>query len=202
MEDIYTITDLEQVRLLADPLRLQILEHFCQEPRTTKQVAELLGEKPTRLYHHVDGLERVGLIKLVKTRKKRGTLEKYYEGVAKQIRVDQSIFEKAPRPWEADQELLELVASPLRAALSEIREGIRRGSINRESVRQTAIVGRMRIRTTAARLKKLSLKIEGWLADCETADQAEGDLTFGLTLAFYPIESEESKKKSKYVEQK
>jgi len=191
MKDIYTITDLEQVRLLADPLRLQILEHFCQEPRTTKQVAELLGEKPTKLYYHVEGLERVGLIKLVETRKKRGTLEKYYEGVAKQIRVDQSIFEKAPRPCEADQELLNLIASPLEVALSEIREGIHSGLVTREAVRQTAIVGCMRIRTTAARLKELSRKIEGWIADCEAADQAEGDLTFRLMLAFYPIESRE-----------
>lgn len=27
--------------------------------RTTKQVAERLGEKPTKLYHHVEALERV-----------------------------------------------------------------------------------------------------------------------------------------------
>ena len=55
-EDIYTMTSLEQVRVVADPLRVSILEALCLEARTTKQVAELLGEKPTRLYHHVDAL--------------------------------------------------------------------------------------------------------------------------------------------------
>ena len=34
------------------------------EERTTKQVAELLHEKPTRLYHHVDALERACLVQL------------------------------------------------------------------------------------------------------------------------------------------
>ena len=37
------------------------MELFAEAPRTTKQVAELLGEPPTRLYHHVAALERAGL---------------------------------------------------------------------------------------------------------------------------------------------
>ena len=58
-EASYTLSNLEQVKILADPLRIRILEAFCEE-RTAKQVAEFLGEKPSKLYHHVDALERVG----------------------------------------------------------------------------------------------------------------------------------------------
>ena len=90
--EVYTMTDLEQVKVLADPLRLRILENLCDGPRTTKQVAELLGEKPTRLYHHVDALERVGLIRLSETRQVRGTVEKYYKAVARLIHADPSVF--------------------------------------------------------------------------------------------------------------
>lgn len=70
---------LDQVRALAHPLRLRLLELFAQEPRTAKQAAEVLGEPPTRLYHHVAALERAGLIRLKETRQNRGTTEKYYE---------------------------------------------------------------------------------------------------------------------------
>jgi DNA-binding transcriptional ArsR family regulator len=70
---------LEQVRALAHPLRLRLLELFAREARTAKQAAEVLGEPPTRLYHHVAALERAGLIRLKETRKNRGTTEKYYE---------------------------------------------------------------------------------------------------------------------------
>lgn len=70
---------LEQVRALAHPLRLRLLELFAQQPRTAKQAAEVLGEPPTRLYHHVAALERAGLIRLKETRQNRGTTEKYYE---------------------------------------------------------------------------------------------------------------------------
>src|ERR1051326_7711550 len=72
-------TGLDQVRALAHPLRLRLLELFARQPRTAKQAAEVLGEPPTRLYHHVAALERAGLIRLKETRQNRGTTEKYYE---------------------------------------------------------------------------------------------------------------------------
>ena len=71
-DPLYILRDLEQVKVIADPLRVRILDCFASEPRTTKQVAELIDEKPTRLYHHVDALERVGLIRLTQTRQNRG----------------------------------------------------------------------------------------------------------------------------------
>jgi DNA-binding transcriptional ArsR family regulator len=73
---------LDQVRALSHPLRLRLLELFAHQPRTAKQAAEVMGEPPTRLYHHVAALERAGLIRLRETRQNRGTTEKYYEAIA------------------------------------------------------------------------------------------------------------------------
>ena len=72
-----------ELRALAHPLRLRILELFAEAPRTTKQVADLLGQPPTRLYHHVAALERAGLLQLKETRKNRGTVEKWYEAASR-----------------------------------------------------------------------------------------------------------------------
>ena len=90
--DELVLTELEQVRVLADPLRLRIVEQLCQEESTTKQVAESLGEKPTKLYHHVEALEKVGLIRQTRTRRNRGTLERYYLAVARKFKADASLF--------------------------------------------------------------------------------------------------------------
>ena len=91
--DSYRISDLDQVKALAHPLRIRIIEALtASEPMTTKQVAESLGEKPTRLYHHVDLLEKTGLIRLTHTRQNRGTTEKYYEAIARQFRADTDLF--------------------------------------------------------------------------------------------------------------
>src|SRR5438270_9631906 len=75
-----TVADL---RALAHPLRLRMMELFAEQPRTTKQVAEELGQPPTRLYHHVAALERAGLLRLRETRKNRGTTEKWYEAISR-----------------------------------------------------------------------------------------------------------------------
>jgi len=75
------------LRALAHPLRLRMMELFAETPRTTKQVAELLGQPPTRLYHHVAALERAGLLVLTERRQNRGAVEKWYTGVAQQIQA-------------------------------------------------------------------------------------------------------------------
>ena len=73
------------LRALAHPLRLRMMELFAESPKTTKQVADILGQPPTRLYHHVAALERSGLLVLKEKRKNRGTTEKWYMGVSQQI---------------------------------------------------------------------------------------------------------------------
>src|SRR2546423_4201209 len=68
-----------QLRALAHPLRLRIAEQFAEGPSTTMQVAARLGQPPTRLYHHVQVLERAGILRLRETRGNPGAVEKWYE---------------------------------------------------------------------------------------------------------------------------
>ncbi len=88
----YTIRSLDQLKILGDPLRMRLLEAFILTPGTTKQVAKTLGEPATKLYHHVDALERAGLIELRSTRQNRGTLEKHFGAVAQVFRVDPDLL--------------------------------------------------------------------------------------------------------------
>jgi DNA-binding transcriptional ArsR family regulator len=87
-----TLVNFQQVRALAHPLRLRILGVLIREPRTTKQVADLLGEKHTKLYHHMQALERAKVIRLTGTRQKRGTMERYYQATAALFRAAPSVF--------------------------------------------------------------------------------------------------------------
>jgi DNA-binding transcriptional ArsR family regulator len=108
------------LRALAHPLRLRMMELFAESPKTTKQVAEILGQPPTRLYHHVAALERSGLLVLKERRKNRGTVEKWYAGVAQQVRAagsrrDTATGRRARRAVAAtvlEQTKQELVAMP------------------------------------------------------------------------------------------
>src|SRR5580765_387125 len=75
----------QELRALAHPLRLRLLEEFAGSPRTTMQVAATMGEPPTRLYHHVNALERAGMLRLARTRQVRGTTDKYFEVARKRF---------------------------------------------------------------------------------------------------------------------
>lgn len=81
------ITDLETLKVTADPLRIQLLHLLMNAARTVKQAADLMGVNPTRLYYHANLLETHGLIRLVSTRLVSGIQEKYYRAAAYGLRV-------------------------------------------------------------------------------------------------------------------
>ena len=115
----YVVKDLRQIKALADPLRRQILGAFCEEPRTTKQVALLLGQPPTKLYRHVGLLEKVGLVTLVRTEPKRGTVEKYFQAIAGSFSLAASSL-----GGEAAGTVEEMFANAFDDILASVRAGI------------------------------------------------------------------------------
>lgn len=119
------LRDFETLRALADPLRLRLFEVFKQ-PATAKQAAELLGEKLTRVYHHVDALAAAGLIELVDTQPKRGTVEKYYRAAAERVSVDPAMFRTGELPVEAGELSASLFGAALELASAETRKLARR----------------------------------------------------------------------------
>ncbi len=206
--EIYTITDLRQVKVLADPLRLKILEVLSQQARTTKQVAKILGEKPTKLYHHVESLARVGLIALHRTRQHRGTLEKYYLAIARGFLTDAEIFSAAGRSvgesaagelaaggsadetgnWQAiAAALLESSAIELRG-LAGTGEPACRDSEHGPARR--GIFGQIKLHADEARVAELQEKLQDLLKEIQELDceEQEGHEPYRMTLAFYPLD--------------
>lgn len=182
--DVYVLRSLEQARILADALRVRILEAYCGEARTTKQLAEILGEKPSKLYHHVDALERVGLVRLERTRQNRGTIEKYYRPVAHLFKADPQLFSSD----EADAPFEELVTVAFEGAAAEIRDLLRSG--NEDRLEQEGLLSRAHVRGSARRLAKIRDRMKS-LVESMADDEAEGDegdeVTYGCLVAFYPL---------------
>ena len=72
MLESYEIENIEQLRAIADMLRLRIFEMLQQKPMTVTQLGEELGEAPAKVHYHVRELEKVGLLRLVETCEKGG----------------------------------------------------------------------------------------------------------------------------------
>jgi DNA-binding transcriptional ArsR family regulator len=93
---------LDQVKAIADPLRLRIVEALTGASRTAKELAAGLGRKPTGLYHHLRVLESAGLIREAGRRRKRGTIERSFTATAAEVRIDPRVFAGRRRAPRAD----------------------------------------------------------------------------------------------------
>jgi DNA-binding transcriptional ArsR family regulator len=192
-QDVLTLTELEQIRVLADPLRVRIIEVLCRGEHTTKQVAEKLGEKPTKLYHHVEALERVGLIRQTRTRRNRGTLERYYLAVARAFRADSTLFSNEQR--EGDETTIKAVVDTLLQRTGEELNDLAAAESRGARMAEQAVISFCELEASQATIDRYRKRIMRLLKDLQTEADTEEDAErrFRLTLAYYPLDQSDNK---------
>ena len=186
----YHVSDLETLRAISDPLRVQILELLEGQALTVKQVAEKLGLAPSKLYYHFGALEKLGMIEVEETRMVANMLEKTYTSAAHLLDIDPSLFKFNK---EGDNEPINILLSStidatrddllrsLQARQFQLEQGMeeqpRRIIINRV----VSSVSEKRIGEFQDRLAKLIQEFEA-----EDASSKPKDQPYALTVAFYP----------------
>ncbi len=189
----YIVKTLEQAKLLTDPFKGKLLKRFAGRPVTTKQVADLMGEKAPRLYRHVDALFAAGLLELVEEKPKRGTIERYYRTVANRFEVDPHLFSTASgernEPAERMRSLFRETEAEL-LQLFEQPEDSMADPVDRPLVMRLAMRGKRR---DIARLRE---KLDEWLTECQRLDESDApapdDVAYAGLLTFYPVPEEKS----------
>lgn len=198
MKNIHQLHNLEQVKAMAHPIRLRILELLRDKPMTTKQVATVLGEKPTKLYHHIDLLEETGLVQLVETRQNRNMIEKYFLAVAADFIVDRRVLELSKGTDIATGEYESLFLSTLESTLIEARRSIGNKLFSSEQEGQNALMWRQKFNGSKEQMQELTQILKRWfetLPDVEHYN--EGDSQANLTIAFYPVRKETETEETK-----
>lgn len=127
MEEIaetFDILTVEQLRAMADPLRIRIYDALVNKPMTATQVGEELDEPAPKAHYHVRELERVGLVRLVETRERSGILEKYYRAIARNLRVPATFFQQASpdEVAEAVNGMFNSIVAGFKTAMSRLIE--------------------------------------------------------------------------------
>ncbi|MCL6445449.1 MAG: winged helix-turn-helix domain-containing protein [Alicyclobacillus sp.] len=89
------LRDVELVKLLLDPRRSRILE-LADHPVSVNELAEKIGELPSRVYYHVHKLVEAGLLELADTRQHGNLIEKLYRSTSPDLHfsVDPALFGK------------------------------------------------------------------------------------------------------------
>lgn len=114
--DQFEIKDVSTLKAMADSTRLHILIELHDQPRTVKEVASVLGVRPTRLYYHFNMLERSGLIRVADRRLVSGIEERTYETVAESTTIAQEIVPEGVRSGVVGA-MLNVVRAELELAL-------------------------------------------------------------------------------------
>ncbi|WFD09569.1 winged helix-turn-helix domain-containing protein [Tepidibacter hydrothermalis] len=95
MKDILVLRDIDQIKAVSHPYRVDILEAFAEEPLSAKQLSELLSEPHAKINYHIKTLLNAGILELVEEKVKSGIIEKYYLPKAKMVIMDKSILNSA-----------------------------------------------------------------------------------------------------------
>ena len=188
------INDLETLKVYFDPMRSKIMRTVAYRPRTVQEIAQELDVPFTRLYYHMNLLEKHGLIRVVETRNLSGAVEeKYYQISARSFVIDRALLTVSSDDSNEKADGLEIILGTMfDDAMGAIRTSIREQKIDihKTSPEPDSMLvrnGRMRIpksKEAYFHQKFLDLIAEMSEPDC---DADHKDCTeYALMLAFFP----------------
>jgi Predicted transcriptional regulator len=86
-QQVIHITDKDIAKIVLHPLRTQILRELRNE-HTVKELAQRLGVQQTKLYYHIDLLEKARLVVVASSRMVGNLEERSYRALAKDYSVE------------------------------------------------------------------------------------------------------------------
>ena len=188
----FHIKDLETLRAVSDPLRIQIVELLTNQNLTVKQVAEKLGLASSKLYYHFGALEKLGMIEVAETRMVSNMVEKVYQSNADQLDVDPSLLRFSK---EGDNESFGiLISSTIDATREDIIRSLqaRQFQLDQGAAEQSRrfIINRVVSRISEERVaefqKRLVQLIQEFESEDERASRKSNLQPYALTVALYP----------------
>lgn len=195
--DLQVIADVETLRVVADPLRLQLLAVLRREPATARQLAQQVGVAIKKLYYHLGLLEEHGLIRVRSTRVVSGIIEKQYEPSAYRITVDRDLLSPAAPAPVVPEHIDVFLSFVLDHSRAEIKKSIAAGLIDpteRDHEKGGLRLGRLFLRMRPAQRaefdRRLKLLFREFAEQQPERDDPEAHY-FEILQGIYPIVEEE-----------
>lgn len=191
----YVVNDLDTLKVLADPLRIRIIELVTHEPRTVKQVAAVLELPPTKLYYHIKLLEEHGLIRVVDTRIVSGIVEKQYQATALSYHVNKGLFSPAsPSGMEGLDVMLRGLFEDTRTDIEDSMAGgaidVHAGEDGEGPVNRMLLIARNTLHLMPEQADefyhRLRALIREFVGEDERLSGSPEEQTYGLLVTLYP----------------
>ncbi len=98
MSTVENLTTFEQIKLLSDSRRREILRRLMAGPATLTHLGQALGEHPAWVRHHIKKLEEAGLVEIAEIKVTSGVTEKFYRTRAGAFLIQEMVL-----PQETDR---------------------------------------------------------------------------------------------------
>jgi DNA-binding transcriptional ArsR family regulator len=181
------LSRLDQIRALADPLRIRLVEALVARELSVADLAQAVGTPVTRLYHHVTLLLEAGLIQEASRVRRRGVEERIYRATAREFRMDGSLLDVDTDGGHSVEDLVKLSRSVLGTALEELTDGIRRGDVRPERPGKGVILQGRSLQLTPAGFEALARELPAWIeAFARRQKAARGGGRYRLAFAVFP----------------
>jgi DNA-binding transcriptional ArsR family regulator len=183
-----TAVDIRLITALKHPLRAQALSILNAQIASPKEIAEELGAPVGTVSYHVDVLEKLGCIELVRTAPRRGATEHFYRGVARQY-LDDDVWAKLSDGVRSSVSL-----TGIRVLVGAARESLKAGLFDRRKNRHLSVVtynldergwmeAMKELEDTLDRIMEIGVESEGRIAE------GEGETTVRATFGMLGFES-------------
>ena len=94
LKDIHVLNTLEEIKIVSDPIRLEIIMNLGDQPKTAQDLSELMKMSRPKLHYHLNILEDKGIIEVVDTEQINGITQKYYLPVARALVPNTELFNR------------------------------------------------------------------------------------------------------------
>lgn len=187
MKPVHSL-DRRQLRLLANRLRHEIVRLLCSEELSTAQLAARIRRAPSNLYYHVDQLRKAGLIRIVRRRRVRGAVEKFYRATAQSFTAPPALLQTR---GGAVDDIVATVEAMVHSATVRFGESAATGLLGADAGQAVPMVTSLTVRTTPARIEALRRRLEQCIRsfEREPAATSEDAVEYALLDLFFPVDA-------------
>lgn len=185
------ISDLDTLKIYFDTTRLQIMKAVGVRACSVNELAHSLNVPFTRLYYHINLLEKYDLIRMVDVRSISGAAEeKYYRATANVFIIDRNLLTVGTPQGDAGLELM--LTTVLDYTKTDITRSAQSGDIDMTKYPPDAhalSVRRGVYNLTEAGAALFHQRIRDFLQESAQLDQEPNTPAtryYGFTIAFYP----------------
>jgi len=186
--DRIVLDGLDALKIYFDPLRQKIVHQMVTEPKTVQEIAEALNVPFTRLYYHINLLEKHNIIDVVDTRAMSGAVEeKYYQVAAYQFIVPRNMLSFSNPQYE--ESLNVFLSAMLDETADDIRHSVQSGKVDmaKESPDpQSLLIRRGLMRMSPEKVAQFHTDLLNLLKQYQTEPATTDDQYYGVTVAVYP----------------